>query len=333
VTAEDDLVALIRRMAERPGAPGVRVGIGDDCAVLEPRAGTVLLAKTDLIAEDVHFRRRWSEPADIGWKALAVNISDIAAMGGTPRWALIALACPEPAGPDEIEAFYEGALALADAHGVTIVGGDTSASAAGWVVSVMLLGEAVRPVLRSGARPGDVIAVTGALGRSAAGLAVLEAAAVPTGLDAVTLAEVTGAHRRPRPRVVEGRWLADAGGVTAMMDLSDGLGIDLDRLLAASGAGARVDVERLPIDRATRAVARALDADALAWATGGGEDYELLLTCEAAALDRLREGLASATGTALTPIGAVVSGRGATWLGGDGRAVAVARGFEHFARG
>jgi thiamine-monophosphate kinase len=333
VTAEDDLVALIRRMAERPGAPGVRVGIGHDCAVLEPRPGVALLAKTDLMAEDVHFRRRWAEPADIGWKALAINVSDVAAMGGTPRWALVALACPEPVSADEIAAFYEGALALADAHGVTIVGGDTSASASGWVVSVMLLGEAERPVLRSGARPGDVIAVTGALGRAGAGLAVLEAGAVPAGLEAASLAEVTAAHRRPRPRVAEGRWLADSGGVTAMMDLSDGIGIDLERLLAASGAGARVDVTRLPIDRATREVARALETDALAWATGGGEDYELLLTCAAPAFDRLRDGLASTTGTALTAVGSVVAARGATWLDGEGRAVTVARGFEHFARG
>jgi thiamine-monophosphate kinase len=333
MTSEDDLIELIRRLAARPGAAGVRVGIGHDCAVLEPSAGKVLLAKTDLLAEDVHFRRRWAEPADIGWKALAVNVSDIAAMGGTPRWALVALACPEPASADEIEAFYEGALALADAHGVTIVGGDTSASASGWVVSVMLLGEAERPLLRSGARPGDVVAVTGALGRAGAGLAVLESDPAPAGVDATLLAEVTAAHLRPRPRVAEGRWLGEAGGVTAMMDLSDGIGIDLDRLLAASGAGARVDVERLPIDRATRAVADALGASALAWATGGGEDYELLVVCEAAAFDRLRDGLASATGTGLTAVGTVVAGRGTTWLDGGGRAVAVARGFEHFARG
>lgn len=326
---EDDLVRLIRELVHRR-ASGVLTGVGDDCAILETRGGTSLLATTDLLVEDVHFRRRWAEPADIGWKALAVNVSDIAAMGGTPRWALVGLGCPEGTGADAIEAFYEGALAVSDAHGVVVVGGDTSASPAGWLVSVTLLGEAVRPVLRSTARPGDVVAVTGTLGRSAAGLAVLERETAPGGLDAAVLEDVTGAHLRPRPRVREGHWLAGAGGVTAMMDLSDGLATDLGRLVAESGAGATVDVDRLPIAAATRAVAEALDVDAVDWATGGGEDYELLVVCEPAAFDRLRDGLTGATGTMLTAVGEVVAGRGTRWLDGRGRAVAVAPGFEHF---
>jgi thiamine-monophosphate kinase len=326
---EDALVRTIRALTAGQAA-GVRVGIGDDCAVLEPRPGTMLLATTDLLLEDVHFRRRWAEPADIGWKAIAVNLSDIAAMGGRPRWALVALACPEGTSVEEIEAFYEGALALARFHGVAIVGGDTSASPAGWMVNVTLLGEAVAPRLRSTAQAGDTIAVTGALGRSAAGLAVLERETAPGGVDAMHLAEVTGAHLRPQPRVPEGEWLAAAGGVTAMMDLSDGLGLDLPRLLGESGAGAEVDVDRLPVDAATRAVAAALGADPAAWATGGGEDYELLLTCEPAALARLQQGLAEAFGARLTPIGTVTTARAMRWSS-QGREVAVARGYEHFA--
>ena len=326
---EDDLVRLIRGLVRRR-APGVLTGVGDDCAVLEMSRGASLVATTDLLIEDVHFRRRWAEPADIGAKSIAVNVSDIAAMGGTPRWALIGLACPAGTGVDEIEAFYEGALAVADAHGVAIVGGDTSASTSGWLVSVTLLGEAVQPVLRATAHPGDVIAVTGTLGRSAAGLAVLERESSPDGVDPATLDEVVAAHLRPQPRVDEGRWLARAGGVTAMMDLSDGLATDLGRLAAESGAGARVDLEHVPIAAATRAVADALSVDALGWATGGGEDYELLVVCEPASFARLRDGLSAATGALLTAIGEVVSGSGIRWLDGDGRAVAVAPGFEHF---
>ena len=326
---EDDLVRLIRELVRRR-APGLLTGVGDDCAVIETRDGISLLATTDLLIEDVHFRRRWAEPADIGAKALAVNVSDIAAMGGTPRWALVGLGCPEGTGRDEIEAFYEGALAVSDAQSVVIVGGDTSASPAGWVVSVTLLGDAVRPILRSTARPGDLIAVTGTLGRAAAGLAVLERKTAPRGVEAALLDEVTTAHLRPCPRVAEGRWLAGAGGVTAMMDLSDGLATDLGRLIVESGAGARVDLERLPVADATRVVADAHDIDTLDGATGGGEDYELLVVCEGPAFERLCAGLEDATGTTLTAIGEIVAGSGVRWLDGRGRSVAVAPGFEHF---
>ena len=329
--SEDDLVRLIRARAARPGATGVRRSIGDDAAVLDPTPGTALIATTDLLLEDVHFRRRWAEPSDIGWKAMAVNVSDIAAMGATPRWALVALACRESTGPDEIEAFYEGALALCDAHDVVIVGGDTSSSPGGWTVNVTVLGEAVAPVLRSTARPGDVIAVTGSLGRAGAGLAVLEREAPPDVPSAV-LAELTDAHLRPRPRVIEGRWLAGAGGLTAMMDLSDGLATDLPRLVTESGTGATVRLHQLPVAPSVRALAAALDQDATAWATGGGEDYELLVTCEHSAFERLRAGLAAASGIALTAVGEIEGGRGVRWVDAEGREALVTAGFEHFSR-
>jgi len=327
--------AVIRRIRQgATPADGVTVGIGDDCAVLEPTAGHRLLATTDLLLEDVHFRRRYAEPADIGWKSLAVNLSDIASMGGRPRWALVALACPAETTLDDVDAFYEGARDVASRHAVTIVGGDTTTSPDGWLVNVTLLGEAVTPLLRSGARIGDVVAVTGSLGRSAAGLAVLELPRPPAGVGAEALAAVTAAHLRPVPRVVEGRWLADAGGVTAMIDLSDGLATDLAHVAEESGAHCRVEIERLPIDPATRDVAQALGADPLAWATGGGEDYELLLTCGARAFDRLGEGLERATGTRLYAIGTVtVPGSGVSFVDAHGREVPAAAGFEHFVTG
>ena len=329
---EDDLVRRIRAAAARD-RDGVVVGIGDDCAVLEVTPGAQLIAKTDLLIEDVHFRRRYAEPADIGWKSLAVNLSDLASMGARARWALVAIACPASATPDEIEAFYEGLFALAREHGVAVVGGDTSSSPGAWFINVSVLGEATRPTLRSAARPGDVVAVTGTLGRSAAGLAVLEGAHAPAGLDADTLAEMTAAHLRPRPRAAEGRWLGAADGVNAMMDLSDGLAVDLPRLCAESAVGATVEIEALPIATGTRRVASAVGRDALAWATGGGEDYELMVTCSAIAFDRISGGLAEATGTALTRIGAIEQGDRVRFVDRHGRDVEVARGFEHFVTG
>jgi thiamine-monophosphate kinase len=327
---EDALIGVVARMAAAH-APGVGTGIGDDAAVLETVAGRVLLATTDLLVEEVHFRRRWTGLGDLGWKSIAVNLSDIAAMGGTPRWALLALACPEDTGEPEVRAFYEGALEVASEHGVAVVGGDTSASPAGWFVNVTLLGEtAHRPLLRSTARPGDVVAVTGTLGRSAAGLAVLELGSPPAGFPPAALASLTSAHLRPRPRVREGRWLGADGTTHALMDLSDGLGTDLPRLCRASGVGARIELARLPLDEATRALARALDADPLAWATGGGEDYELLLTCPASDFGRLGRDHADATGTRLTAIGEVVEARDITWLDAEGRATVATPGWEHF---
>ena len=327
------LIRALRAGARR--APGVRVGIGDDCAVLELSGGGVLLATTDLLIEDVHFRRRYAEPADIGWKALAVNVSDIASMGGTPRWALVALACPDRTTMSDVEAFYQGVSAVSEAYGGTVVGGDTSASPAGWVVNITLLGEASRPpLLRSGARPGDVVAVTGDLGRSAGGLAVLERTVAPAGATAASLAALTSAHLRPRPRVKEGQWLASAGSVTAMIDLSDGLATDLRHVVEASNVAARVELRRLPIAAATREVAEATRDDAIAWATGGGEDYELLLTCAPAAFAGLRDSLLAATGTELTAVGTIEPGPASvTFIGADGRAVDVRPGFEHFAQG
>lgn len=329
MTGEDDLVRRIRNAAAAD-RDGVIVGIGDDCAVLEPTPGSRLIATTDLLIEDVHFRRRYAEPADIGWKAVAVNLSDLAAMAARPRWALVALACPAHTMSEEIDAFYAGALALGREHGVAVVGGDTSSSPGGWFVNITLLGEATRVVLRSTARPGDVVAVTGTLGRSAAGLAVLERDRTPVGLDPDTLAEMTSAHLRPRPRVAEGRWLGSAEGVTAMMDLSDGLAIDLGRLCAESGVGATIARDTLPIAAGTHRVAAAIDHDARAWATGGGEDYELLVVIAADAFPSVATGLAHATGTTLTRVGTIERNASVRFVDGQGRDVEVARGFEHF---
>jgi thiamine-monophosphate kinase len=329
---EDDLVRHIREAAAAD-RDGVIVGIGDDCAVLEPTPGSHLIAKTDLLIEDVHFRWRYAEAADVGWKSLAVNLSDVASMGGRSRWAMVALACPAGTTDDAVDAFYGGLLALAHEHAVAVVGGDTSSSPRGWFINVSVLGEATRPLLRSTARPGDIVAVTGTLGRSAAGLAILERDTAPDGIDPDSLASVTAAHLRPRPRVGEGRWLGLAPAVTAMMDLSDGLATDVRRLCVESRVGATIRLDALPIAPSTRQVARALGRDPLAWATSGGEDYELLVVGAPAAFAETAARLEDATGTALTPVGRIDDVPGVRFVDARGREVEVARGFEHFATG
>ncbi len=329
---------LIRRIGESAAwrsAVGVRVGIGDDTAVLGVTPGSALLATTDLIVEDVHFRRAWASPRDIGWKAMAVNLSDIAAMGGLPRWALVALAVPPDTAVEAVEAFYAGMQEAATPHGVAIVGGDTSASPAGWFVNVTLLGvHPGEPKLRSQAQPGDAVAVTGALGASAAGLHVLETGADRArgaGLGSGALEELATAHLRPTARVAEGRWLGAAPGVHAMLDCSDGLATDLGHICRASGVGARVRLDRVPVHPAAAEAGRVLGADARRWAAGGGEDYELLITCDPAAVAFLAAGLREATGTALTAVGQVDGSQpGVLFVDASGAPVGMPAGFEHF---
>ncbi len=329
------LIRRIREVTSGGGDPGIIMGIGDDAAVLAIRPGAALLATTDLVVENVHFRRASASPRDIGWKALAVNLSDIAAMGGRPRWALVGLAIPVSTEVDEVEAFYEGMREAAAPHDVAIVGGDTSESPRGWFVSVTVLGEHTgTPRLRSAARPGDVVAVTGTLGRSAAGLAVLESGVErvrAAGVDAEAVEELRRAHLRPTARVVEGRWLGEAAGVHAMMDCSDGIATDMGHMCRESGVAARIRIDRLPVAEAAQQAARALGRDPIDWAAAGGEDYELLLTCDPASAGALAAGLRAATGTTLTVIGEIDGpGTGIIWVGADGRPVEIRPGYEHF---
>lgn len=321
-------------MAAAGAVRGVVAGIGDDAAVLSLAPGAALLATTDLLIEDVHFRRPRASPRDIGWKALAVNLSDIAAMGGSPRYALLALALPGTAGVNEVEEFAQGLHALARAHEVVLVGGDTSSSPGGWMINVTVLGEHTgQPRLRSAARPGQLVAVTGTLGASAAGLCLLEGErdrALAAGLGPETEAAVVGAHLRPTPRVAEGRWLGEARGVHAMVDLSDGLATDLGHVCRESGVAARVWLDRLPVAPAARATAGAVGVDPVRWAAGGGEDYELLVTLDAGMATDVARGLEAATGTPLTVVGEIAAGSGLTFLDARGHEVAMGPGHEHF---
>ncbi len=313
--------------------PCVRVGIGDDAAVVDCDARSQIVATCDTLVEGSHFVRAWATAEQIGRRALAVNLSDIAAMGGEPLAALISLVLPRDTTVAWLDGLYAGLRAEADTFGVAIVGGNIASTEGPLVVDVTLLGRVAvgQALLRSGARPGDRLLVTGALGAAAAGLLTLlrESEGAREAPDAA-VEQVRAALLAPQPRVAEGRALAASGGVTAMIDVSDGLASDLGHLCARSGAGAVVEADALPILDATRAVARRHGRDPLDLALQGGEDYELLFAvrpeAEVAALAAVR----AAGGTA-TAIGTVTdASSGLRLRTGDGALIPLeARGWDH----
>jgi thiamine-monophosphate kinase len=259
--------------------PGVEVGVGDDAAVLEPSHGHKLVVTTDVLVEGLDFTAALSEPEDWGWKAVAANLSDLAAMGAEARWLVLALTVPGPTPVATLERVYAGVGEACRAFGVALVGGDVSA---GPVLSlaVTALGEAERPVLRSGARPGDRLCVTGPLGAAAAGLGLLQRDDRAAGDLLGRFPGLAAAHRRPIPALAMGLALARAGA-SAMIDVSDGLAGDALHLAEASGVGVEVHDATVPLAPGVAEAAALLGLDPLELALGGGEDFVL-----AAALPR-----------------------------------------------
>jgi thiamine-monophosphate kinase len=251
------------------------VGIGDDAAVTQLRNGSSLVVSTDALVEGVHFRFDWSTPADVGNKAVAVNVSDLAAMGAEPRWLVLALCAPASTSIERLREIYEGIGQACEAYGTELVGGDTVA-ADQLVLAVTAIGEIEGdPIRRSGAKAGDALAVTGALGRAAAGVNLL-LSQDPKKVSPEDAIACMDAHRRPVARVAEGLALRKAG-VHAAIDVSDGLASDVRRLAEASGVGVELDVERIPVADEARRIADARGWDVERMVLGGGEDLELLV--------------------------------------------------------
>jgi thiamine-monophosphate kinase len=312
------LLEEIRRLV--PAAPGVLVGPGDDAAVLERSPHQVLLT-TDALVEGVHFRRPWLTARELGARAFEVAASDVAAMGGRVRAVLLAIAAPAGWPVDDLRGVVRGVESAARRAGGALVGGNL-ASARELALTVTVLGDApARPLLRSGARNGDQLFVTGRLGGAAFGLRLLTGArSLPAGETA------RRCWRRPVARLQAGRALATAGIATAMMDLSDGLLVDAGRLARASGVGLVIDATRVPLAPALRG----LDSRAArGLAMCGGEDYELLFAVSPRRLARLA---ALDLGCAATRIGEVQAGRGVTVVDAEGRRLPMPRraGHEHF---
>lgn len=270
---------LARQLAAddvQPAAGEIELGIGDDAALLRLPSDTQLVTTIDALIEEVHFRRDWSRPEDLGWKALAVNVSDLGAMGARPLAALLSIALPPNLPVRWIDRLYRGLAECARQYGCPIIGGDTVRSPRSVAISVTALGSVPcgRAVRRSGAQVGDLLYVTGVLGESGAGLDLLQRSVMRKR----KYEALYRWHIRPQPPVAAGAVLAEAGLPTAMMDLSDGLGSDLRHLTRASGVGAQVEAERLPISEVTRMAAKELGTDPARWALFGGEDYQLLFT-------------------------------------------------------
>jgi thiamine-monophosphate kinase len=319
--------ALARQV--RSDDENVTLGIGDDAAVLRPASSRELLATCDAMVEGVHFFRDRQSGWVLGERIAAVNLSDISAMGGRPRWALSSIVLPGDVGAQWLGEVYQGLRAGLSRHGAQIVGGNTS-SGSTLVFDLTLLGdvEEGRALRRSGARPGDLVCVTGTLGDSAAGLAVLSSdlgAVSPSWRD-----EVVTRHLAPTPRVRAGQWLGDCGAVGACMDLSDGLAGDAWHLCQASGVELHLDLSLLPISAAAAAVAEAAGQDVEKWATSGGEDYELLFTIDPRSRDWL-DRLFSELDLRVTVIGEVKQGLPAVqWFRGDELISLDSQGFTHF---
>jgi thiamine-monophosphate kinase len=315
---EFDLIERIRRHTDTH-RDDVALGIGDDAAIVSVPAGRELAIAVDTLVEGVHFPKGTAS-ADIGWKALAVNLSDLAAMGATPAWALLALTLPAP---DEtfIDGLARGFAELATPYRLALIGGDTTRGPLTLTVTVHGFTTPGQALLRSGARVGDAVMVTGTLGDAAAGLRCLAET------DAAPYASLIERLNRPTPRVAAGQALR--GIATACIDVSDGLVADLGHICTQSRVGAEIDPALLP--RSSAMLTHFHDADAIDFALAGGDDYELCFTVPADKANEVAADLAR-VGCGATRIGRIVEGAGVRVLDGTGAAQAPSRaGWNHFA--
>lgn len=303
---------------------GVELGIGDDAAAFWPSPGKLQLVTTDMLVESVHFDLRWISAWQLGYKAMAVNISDIAAMGGAPRHGAVSLALPAKSSVEFVVELYEGMKAIAREYGVNIIGGDTVSSPDHIVINVTLTGDVLASGLirRSGARLGDKVLVTGCVGNSAAGLEWLCSGGPPG-----QQANLVAAHVTPKPQVVVGQ-AAAAAGATAMDDISDGIASEANEIASASAVGLILYADRLPLSEELVRFAATAGRDPVDYALYGGEDYQLLLTMPADAAESF---IRSQAGSCCTVIGEVSSCKSVVLVSKDGSTKLLEpRGYNHF---
>ncbi len=324
--------ALIARLQARVGPlpPWVALGIGDDAAVVAPDRGEQHVLTTDSLVEDVHFRRALTPLDSVGYKALAVNLSDLAAMGAASRAALLSLALPETLLLSEFDAILDGFLTLAAASGTALVGGNITRSPGPLVLGVTAIGSvrARRLLKRGGGRPGDDLYVTGALGAAAAGLAALQSGANRAAFDP-DLTACLARYERPEPRLRAGVIASRSRSVNAGIDLSDGLADAVRQIATASGTGAIVEAGDVPVHPGARAWAARENGDLLTLALLGGEDYELLFAVPRRRRRSFLEAARHWSGLPVTRVGQLTSKPG-VWLRRGDRLEPMGPGFVHF---
>jgi len=324
---EDELVSAIAALTGG-AASRVLIGIGDDAAVWQPSRSQRSVISSDALVEGVHFSKDWMSPDQIGWRAMAANLSDLAAMGARPRLGTVALGVSAQWTDEALLGCYAGMARCARAFGLAIAGGDL-VRAPVLTIAITVVGEVRASNLktRAGARVGDVFVTTGALGASRAGLDVARGA---VRLDDELAARALAAHRTPEPRVAQGRWLGASRHVHAMMDCSDGLSTDLARMARASGIGAAL--EDVPVAPAAAAAAAALGVDPLEYALAGGEDFELLAAVDARAFPYLAQRFRARFGRPLERLGVARADEGLVMVK-QGREEPIRRtGWDHFSQ-
>jgi thiamine-monophosphate kinase len=324
--------ALVARLQARVGAPppGVHLGIGDDAAVLEPARGELDVLTTDALVEGVHFRRDWTPAAAIGHKALAVNLSDLAAMGATPRASLLSLALPADFPVADFDALIDGFSSLATSSGAALVGGNLTRSPGPVIVDVTALGRAGRRRLlrRDTAVKGDELYVTGRIGAAAAGLALLEAGVAREDLDEAGR-ECVARYERPDARTRCGRTVGRTRAASAAIDLSDGLADAARRLARGSGLGVVIQADALPIHDGAKAWTARSGANPVAFALAAGEDYELAFAVRPRFRRRFLAAVRRSGSLEITHVGTFVAESG-EWIEQDGARQELPEGFSHF---
>ena len=325
--------ALVARIRQRlgPAPDWLIVDVGDDAAVYEPARNRLEVITTDAIVDGVHFDRRFVPAEAIGHRAVAVNLSDLAAMGATPRLLTLSLALPDDVSIDDFDRLVDGAIGLAERAGARVVGGNITRTPGPLVVDVTAIGSVHRRRIlrRSGARAGDYVFVSGTLGDARAGLALL---ADPGGADGDTWPEVVARYLQPEPRLRLGQALGQSRAATAAVDLSDGLADGLARLATDHGLGCEIDAPTLPISESAGAVWKARGADAVVEAVAGGDDYELAFTVRPKEARRLKAVVRACDGLRITRIGVVTRDAGCWLVDAERRPTPIGPGYEHFSR-